>query len=80
MTELIDNLIEAYRQSISALPWMSDETKKRALAKLDAFNPKIGHPEKFKDYSALETAPDDLLGNARRAIAVATDRELAKIG
>lgn len=80
MTELIDNLLEAYRQSISALPWMSDETKKRAHEKLDTFNPKIGHPDEFKDYSALETAPDDLLGNARRAIAVATDRELAKIG
>ncbi len=80
MTELIDNLIEAYRISIAALPWMSDETKKRAHDKLNTFDPKIGHPEKFRDYSALETAPDDLLGNARRAMAVATDRELAKIG
>ncbi|MET1063219.1 MAG: M13-type metalloendopeptidase, partial [Aeromicrobium sp.] len=80
MTELIENLLEAYRQSITALPWMSDETKKRAHDKLDSFNPKIGHPDAFKDYSALETTPDDLLGNMRRAIAVATDRELAKIG
>jgi putative endopeptidase len=80
MTELIDNLLEAYRQSITALPWMSAETKKRAHDKLDSFNPKIGHPEQFKDYTALETAPDDLLGNVRRAIAVSTDRELAKIG
>jgi len=80
MTVLIDNLLEAYRQSITALPWMSDETKKRAHDKLDSFNPKIGHPDQFKDYSALETAPDDLLGNMRRAIAVATDRELGKIG
>ncbi|WP_297780810.1 M13-type metalloendopeptidase [Aeromicrobium sp.] len=80
MTELIENLLEAYRQSITALPWMSDETKKRAHDKLDSFNPKIGHPDAFRDYSALETTPDDLLGNMRRAIAVATDRELAKIG
>ena len=80
MTELIANLIEAYRASITSLSWMSDETKQRALAKLDLFTPKIGHPEKFKDYSALRTAPDDLLGNVRRSIAVATDRELAKIG
>jgi putative endopeptidase len=80
MTELIGNLIEAYRKSISALPWMSDETKQRAHDKLNTFDPKIGHPKNFRDYSALETAPDDLLGNARRAIAVATDRELAKIG
>ncbi|MEO8095789.1 MAG: M13 family metallopeptidase N-terminal domain-containing protein, partial [Pseudolysinimonas sp.] len=60
MTELIDNLIEAYRKSISALPWMSDETKQRAQDKLNTFDPKIGHPKKFRDYSALETAPDDL--------------------
>ena len=80
MTELIGNLIEAYRKSISDLPWMSDETKQRAHDKLNTFDPKIGHPKNFRDYSALETAPDDLLGNARRAIAVATDRELAKIG
>ena len=80
MSELIDNLIEAYRASISALPWMSDETKKRAHEKLEAFTPKVGHPDNFRDYEALETAPADLLGNARRARAVATDRELAKIG
>ena len=80
MKVLIDNLLEAYRQSITALSWMSDETKKRAHDKLDSFNPKIGHPDEFRDYSALETSPDDLLGNVRRAIAVATDRELAKIG
>ncbi|MCW2839140.1 MAG: peptidase [Aeromicrobium sp.] len=80
MTELIDNLLEAYRQSITALPWMSAETKQRAHDKLDSFNPKIGHPETFRDYTVLETDPDDLLGNVRRAIAFATDRELAKIG
>ncbi len=80
MQELIANLLEAYRISIRELPWMSDETKQRALAKLDAFTPKIGHPESFKDYSALDTDPTDLVGNARRAQAVAMDRELAKIG
>ena len=80
MTELIDNLIEAYRQSITALPWMSDATKTRALEKLELFTPKIGHPDEFKDYSALETSPDDLVGNARRALVVAMDRELAKLG
>jgi len=80
MEELIANLLEAYRISIRELPWMSDETKQRALAKLDAFTPKIGHPASFKDYSALETDPTDLVGNARRAQSVAMDRELAKIG
>ncbi|MCD9153544.1 M13 family metallopeptidase [Aeromicrobium duanguangcaii] len=80
MEELIANLLEAYRISIRKLPWMSDETKQRALDKLDSFTPKIGHPEKFKDYSALETDPGDLVGNTRRAQSVAMDRELAKIG
>ncbi|MEO6471330.1 MAG: peptidase M13, partial [Aeromicrobium sp.] len=80
MEELIANLIEAYRQSITALSWMSEETKQQALEKLDSFTPKIGHPENWRDYSALETAPDDLLGNARRSLAVSMDREIAKIG
>ncbi|HUS23191.1 MAG TPA: M13-type metalloendopeptidase [Aeromicrobium sp.] len=80
MTELIDNLIAAYRASITTLPWMSDTTKQRALEKLDQFVPKIGHPNEFKDYSALETSPDDLIGNARRALSVAMDRELDKLG
>jgi len=80
MSELIDNLLEAYRQSISALPWMSEATKQRALEKLDSFTPKIGHPDEFKDYSALTTDPTDLVGNARRALSVGMDRELAKLG
>ena len=80
MTELIDHLLAAYRDSIAALPWMSDATKQRAFDKLDAFTPKIGHPDRFKDYSALQTDPTDLIGNVRRSIAVETDRELAKIG
>ncbi len=80
MTTLIAALIEAYRRSILELPWMSEVTKREALDKLESFTPKIGHPERFKDYSALETDPTDLLGNARRALAVAMDRELAKIG
>ncbi|WP_229053253.1 M13 family metallopeptidase [Aeromicrobium sp. Leaf350] len=80
MGELIEHLIEAYRLSIRELSWMSDETKDRALEKLEAFTPKIGHPPTFKDYSALTTDPTDLLGNARRSMAVETARELAKIG
>lgn len=80
MAELIHNLIEAYRESISNLSWMSAETKSRALDKLDSFTPKVGHPQKWRDYSALETTPDDLLGNVKRAHAVALSFELAKLG
>src|SRR5690625_4674811 len=54
MQELVDNLIEAYRQSITELDWMGEETKQRALAKLAAFTPKIGYPDTWRDYSTLE--------------------------
>ena len=80
MNELIHNLIEAYRESITNLPWMSSVTKQKALEKLDLFTPKVGHPVKWRDYSKLHTDPDDLLGNVKRAHAVALEHELAKLG
>lgn len=80
MDVLVRNLIEAYRDSITSLAWMGAETKTRALEKLDAFTPKIGHPREYKDYSALETDPTDLVGNVLRSQSVEVDRELAKIG
>lgn len=79
MAVLVDNLIEAYRQRITDLDWMEAETRARALAKLAAFTPKIGKPKKWKDYSALEIRPDDLVGNIRRAHDAESDRELAKL-
>jgi len=80
MEVLVENLIEAYRESITALDWMGDDTKVRALAKLDAFTPKIGYPARWRDYGPLVVAPDDLLGNIRRANVFDQNRELAKIG
>src|SRR3712207_9305560 len=80
MARLVDTLVEAYRESITALDWMGEDTKVKALAKLDAFTPKIGYPVKWRDYSALVLEPDNLLGNVRRASAFEQDRELAKIG
>ncbi len=80
MDVMIANLIEAYRQSINALPWMSTQTKTRALEKLDQFTPKVGHPEKWRDYTALDTQGNDLLANARAALTFSIDHELAKLG
>lgn len=80
MDELVANLLAAYRVSIEALDWMTDETKQRAYAKLDTFRPKIGYPEKFRDYSALQVSKDDLLGNVAAASRFETDRQLAKLG
>jgi putative endopeptidase len=53
MDQLVEYLIQAYRESIQELAWMSDETKKKALVKLDKFTPKIGYPTKWKDYSSI---------------------------
>lgn len=80
MERLVGYLIEAYRESIVNLDWMSTDTKEKALVKLDKFTPKIGYPVRWKDYSALVVDAGDLLGNIRRSSAVETDRELAKIG
>ncbi|MEU6660066.1 M13-type metalloendopeptidase [Streptomyces sp. NPDC046821] len=80
MDELVANLLEAYRQSIAQLDWMTDETKERAYEKLATFRPKIGYPDKFRDYSTLQVTADDLLANVHAATAFETDRELAKIG
>ncbi len=80
MDDLVVNLLEAYRRSITDLDWMTEKTKQRAFEKLDTFRPKIGYPDKFRDYSALEISADDLLGNVLAATAYETDRELRKIG
>ncbi|MER5437113.1 M13-type metalloendopeptidase [Streptomyces sp. NPDC002790] len=80
MDELVANLLEAYRQSISRLDWMTDETKERAYEKLATFRPKIGYPDEFRDYSGLSVVSDDLLANAYAADAFEHDRQMAKIG
>ncbi|MCB2177121.1 MAG: peptidase M13 [Actinomycetales bacterium] len=80
MVDLVANLVEAYRRSITGLAWMGEETRVRALDKLATFNPKIGYPERWKSYDGLEVDPSDLLGNVRRSRAYEQDRELAKIG
>ena len=80
MEELVATLVAAYRESITTLDWMTDETKEKALAKLDAFTPKIGYPVRWRDYSALVVDAHDLVGNVRRAHAFEQDRELGKIG
>jgi putative endopeptidase len=80
MDVLVDNLIEAYRQSISSLEWMTPATRERALEKLEAFTPKVGYPVKWKDYSDLVVEASDLIGNVRRSNAWQHDQQLAKLG
>ncbi|GAA1770833.1 M13 family metallopeptidase [Kocuria aegyptia] len=66
MDELVANLLEAYRVSITGLDWMTEETRQEALKKLSQFTPKIGYPELWKDYSSLRIDPEDLVGNRVR--------------
>ncbi|MBP2436737.1 putative endopeptidase [Microbacterium amylolyticum] len=80
MDELVANVIEAYRQSITTLEWMSPVTREKALAKLDSFTPKVGYPTKWTDYGTLDIAADDLVGNVRRSSVFEHDRQLAKVG
>jgi predicted metalloendopeptidase len=67
MDAMVRNLREAYRVGIDSLEWMSPETKAQAKDKLTKFTVKIGYPDEWRDYGALEVRRDDLLGNAKRA-------------
>ncbi|QIM15485.1 peptidase M13 [Leucobacter insecticola] len=80
MDVLVEHLIEAYRDSIQQLDWMSPETKVRALEKLDKFTPKIGYPVKWRDYSAITVDSGDLIGNSRQVAEYEFNRELGKVG
>ncbi|MGN6446506.1 M13 family metallopeptidase [Amnibacterium sp.] len=80
MDVLVANLVAAYRDSISSLDWMSDETRAKALEKLGRFTPKIGYPALWRDYSRLEIVADDLVANVQASSAFEFDRELGKIG
>jgi putative endopeptidase len=80
MTELVGNLIQAYKTSINELDWMGSETKMQALDKLAKFTPKIGYPDKWKNYDSVRISKDDLLGNIQSADLAEHRREVAKIG
>jgi predicted metalloendopeptidase len=80
METLVSNLLQAYQQSIDTLDWMSPETKKEAQAKLATFMPKIGYPDKWRDYSKLKVTKGDALGNLRNARSFAAKFELNKLG
>ncbi|SDA68054.1 MULTISPECIES: M13 family metallopeptidase [unclassified Janthinobacterium] len=80
MEALVKNLMTAYKQSIDKLDWMSPVTKKQAQIKLAKFTTKIGYPNKWRDYSGLDVAPDDLVGNIQRSHLLNYNRELNKLG
>ena len=80
MVQLVENLRTAYAERVKDVEWMGEDTRQKALEKLKKFNPKIGYPNKWKDYSKLVVKADDLVGNVKRSTKVEYDRMLAKLG
>jgi putative endopeptidase len=80
MLTLVQNVVAVFRESLSALPWMSEATRRQALAKLDSFTIKIGYPDTWRDYSALSVRDGSFWSNIVSAREFETARQLAKIG
>ncbi len=78
--DMLQRIETAMRGRIEKLDWMSPATKRGALAKLATLRNKIGYPDKWRDYSAVEIRPDDFFGNLERAEGFEARRQLAKIG
>ncbi|HXK12833.1 MAG TPA: M13 family metallopeptidase [Vicinamibacteria bacterium] len=80
MARMIEAITAAMREDIETLGWMTPETKKKALVKLDAFGKgKVGYPDQWKDYRTVEIRRDDYYGDARRARVFEVKREQARI-
>jgi predicted metalloendopeptidase len=77
---MVRNLIAALRDDLKTLPWMGEATRQQALRKLDKFNPKIGYPDKWRDYSALRIDRGPYVSNAQRASEFEFHRLLSKVG
>ncbi|MCI4353557.1 MAG: M13 family metallopeptidase [Thermoplasmata archaeon] len=80
MRELIADLRNVFRRRLNNLAWMTEATRRRALAKFQRFTAKIGHPRHFRDDSALVINRGDYLGNIRRAAEFETQRKIDRLG
>ncbi len=80
ITQLVDALEKAMAEDIRTLPWMTEETKKAALAKLKAITNNVGSPKKWRDYGKLTIARDDFFGNAVHSAQFAYDQRITRIG
>lgn len=78
--KLVANLLKAFDQSLDTLDWMGPETRKEAHAKIATFAPKIGYPNKWRDYSSLVIDPNDLVGNVMRGNEFRMQHSLNKLG
>jgi putative endopeptidase len=80
MQDLVRNLLAALGDDIKQLDWMGAETKKKALEKLATFNPKIGYPDKWKDYSSVQVSRDTFWANVTNARKWNVDDDRRQIG
>ncbi len=78
--EMVNNLEAVFRERLSILPWMSEATRKQAIAKLEAFAEKIGYPDKWRDYSTLRIQPGPFLNNVVAVNVYERKRDLDEIG
>jgi endothelin-converting enzyme/putative endopeptidase len=78
--DMVRRIEDSMRERIENLDWMSAQTKQQALAKLAGIRNKIGHPEKWRDYSSVRIMRDDFAGNVDRATAFETRRDISKVG
>lgn len=79
INELVDNLTVAFRERLETRNWMSDETKARAIEKLNAISRKLGFPEEWEDFSTITITPDDYIGNLRSITAYSVNKNLNKL-
>ncbi|MFT7624435.1 MAG: putative endopeptidase, partial [Myxococcota bacterium] len=80
MSVLVEALRDAFEVTLTDLDWMSPETRTKALDKLRKFRPKIGYPDQWKDYSALDIRAGDLVGNMHRASLWSWQRRVDRLG
>ena len=77
--QLVANLLKAYEADIGTLTWMTPATKQKALEKIRRFTPKVGYPDRWRDYSALTIVPGELVRDATNTVVFEWNRELKRI-
>ncbi len=80
MMEMIGNIQAVFRDRLATLDWMTEETRQKALAKFDRFEPMIGYPDAWRDYAAVDVARGDYFGNVHRAAHAESRRRIDRAG
>jgi putative endopeptidase len=80
INELVENIISTFSERLQHNDWMSDSTRKKAVAKLHAIVKKVGYPDKWKDYSSVNIVPDDIISNIKATANYNYKRAINKIG